>query len=166
MSITLALAALCLSTPDAAAQGYQSLRHGGNFGLGFGGDTYGGGLSGKYWITDGSAIQATVAGGGYVSNGDGNLRMSIIADYLVEMPLLGQGEGIEIGWSVGPGAGLELAANQDTALRLYGVAGLEFDLTVIPLDFVLEYRPVIRMEEDYFELRPINFGGHLRWYFS
>lgn len=140
------------------------LRHAGNFGLGFGGGTYGGGISAKYFASDTTAFQGTLNawanknGSAIVANGD----------YLVEMPDLANLDGMDIGWSIGPGVGLGLetaGSYNSVTLGISGLAGLEFNLNVIPLDIVLEYRPRLLLI-DIVDFELVTFGGHVRYYFG
>jgi len=162
----LGLMLISLAAPEASAQSYQSLRRGGNFGLGVGAGTYGGGLSAKYWLSDIAAVQGTIAGGGYISDGEGNLRLTVNADYLFEQPPLFEAEGLEIAWNIGPGAGLQIESENGIGIGLSGVAGLEFALTVIPVELVFEYRPYMQFGDEYFRLEFISFGGQLRYFFG
>ena len=161
MSRLLIPALLLAAAGPARAEG---LRHAGNFGLGLGGGTYGGGLSAKYFASDTMAFQGTL-------NAWANSNSSAIimnGDYLVEMPDLANLDGMDIGWSVGPGVGLGLVTVDDynsVTLGISGLAGLEFNLKVIPLDIVLEYRPrLLLIDTVDFDL--VTFGGHVRYYFG
>ncbi len=173
---SLAVAALTLGALALAAAAHAgAVRHAGNIGVGLGGagsfgnaGVGGGGLSVKYFTSDSMAIQGLVNARG----GSGYSWLGLNGDYLLEQPALGNPEGLEIAWCVGPGLGLGLAT-YDTAggteswvaVSAGGVAGLEFNLEVIPLDIVLEYRPSLVLLPD-LEFALVNFGGQVRYYFK
>lgn len=173
-------AALTLFANTATAG--DSLRHSGNFGLGFGGGSFsgasfGGGLSGKYWLSDTSAVQATISGTGSGFNVGYNTSSSAIsADYLIEMPIITSKDELELAWNAGPGVGVSqwsYGNYRATTLGVSGVVGLEINLKVIPIDIVVEYRPLILLGESYSwmgtssnNLILVNTSSHIRYYFK
>jgi hypothetical protein len=164
-------AVLTLSASTANAS--DSLRRSGNFGLGVGvGSFSGGGLSGKYWLSDTSAVQATISGSG-TSIGYTYSSSAISADYLIEMPVIASKDELELGWNFGPGVGVAqwtLGDASATTFGLSGVLGLEINLKVLPIDIVIEYRPLMLMGESYAWMgtstNRVNTSSHIRYYFK
>ena len=72
-------------------------------------------------------------------------------------------EFFSLDWSFGLGAGVGVR-DDNTGIAAAGVAGLEFNFTVIPIDLVLEYRPTLAIHPDV-DLDLVDFSGHLRFYF-
>jgi len=141
----------------------SSLRQPGSFGIGLGSGSsayyYSGGISGKYFLGADTAAQAVIGFGG----GIGADWISISPDFLYEMPALATLDPMEIAWNLGVGGTLMLWDN-GVGLAARGVVGLEFDLLVIPLDIVLEYRPGVLVVPS-LDLDLVSFGGHVRYYF-
>lgn len=173
-------AVLTLSANTATAG--DSLRRSGNFGLGIGGGSFsgasvGGGLSGKYWLSDTSAVQGTLSGSGSSLNfGYSYSSSGISADYLIEMPVITNNEELELGWNFGPGVGIAQWTSgtySATTVGLSAVLGLEVNLKVIPIDIVIEYRPLIPIGESYSwmgtstnQVILVNTSSHIRYYFK
>ena len=171
---------LTLSASEAEAS--DSLRRSGNFGLGIGGGSFsgasaGGGLSGKYWLTDTSAVQATISGTGTgIVIGYTYSSSAISADYLIEMPVIASKDELELGWNFGPGLGVAqwtAGPQSATTLGISAVLGLEVNLKVLPIDIVIEYRPVMLMGDNYAwmgtstnNLILVNTSSHIRYYFK
>jgi hypothetical protein len=173
-----AVLTLSASTADAS----DSLRRSGNFGLGIGGGSFsgasaGGGLSGKYWLTDTSAVQATISGTGTgILVGYTYSSSAISADYLIEMPVIASKDELELGWNFGPGVGVAQWTSGPYSATTFGVSavlGLEVNLKVLPIDIVIEYRPLMLMGESYAwmgtstnNLILVNTSSHIRYYFK
>ena len=171
---------LTLSTSTAEAN--ESLRRSGNFGLGIGGGSFsgaaaGGGFSGKYWLTDTSAVQATISGTGTgIVVGYTYSSSAVSADYLIEMPVIASKDELELGWNFGPGVGVAQWTSgpySATTVGVSAVLGLEVNLKVLPIDVVIEYRPVMLMGENYAwmgtatnNLVLVNTSSHIRYYFK
>lgn len=158
-----AAVALALATPQQA-QAYEMVEHfreAGHFGIGLGGGTGVSGLSMKYFIADAFSVQGVVGLGNWDSLG-------INADFLFEMPAFYKNEeALDIGWELGAGAWTWIG--NDFVFGIEGVAGIQFDLNVIPLDIVFEYRPSFKFVGDWgdgdgFDFDPVSFGGHVRFY--
>lgn len=153
ISLTL-LAIMSLSTQAFAG---APIRQGGNFGLGVG-TSYGlTGLSLKYFMSDSQAVQGT-AGVGFGGN-----YIGATLDYLLEIPEFVQSDVLNIGPSIGLGGALGLS-DSSIALGINGVAGLEFMLNPIPIDFVVEWRPGLRIIPNP-DLALLGFAAHVRYYF-
>ncbi len=153
--------------PDYERDGARSsVRTAGSLGLGLGAGTSTGGISGKYWLDEGMAVQAVIgAGYGQVSDRGGwSSGLGLSGDLLFEGPSFAVVDDVEFGWSIGPGLGLW--ANDDYfALAAAGVAGLELGVLVFPLDLVVEYRPRVLIVPDVgFDW--VNFSAHVRYYFK
>ena len=130
----------------------------GNIGIGVGqGTTVGLGLSGKLYMGDSVAIQPVL--------GISDNRIGLSVDALLEMPALFNSGPIEIAWALGLGPGVAVGSD-NFALGIAGVAGLEFNFSVIPslpFDLVVEYRPSFFIIP--VDLNLVSFSGHLRVYF-
>jgi len=153
----LAILALAVSSPAFAG---ASHRTGGSTGVGLGGGTTGGGISVKHFLSDKTAVQGVA---GIADLGGEGLQLS--ADYLLEQPVFGSADVVDVAWNVGAGAGIGLSSSgDDLGLGVSGVAGLEFAFVPVPLDLVLEYRPTLALVPGV-GLELIDFTGHLRWFF-
>ena len=63
-------------------------------------------------------------------------------DYLLEMPTIASNAYFNVAWSFGVGAGVGVpTTNSSLGAAVSGVAGLEFNFMVVPIDFVVELRP-------------------------
>ena len=153
--IFLTFTALMLWSTQAMAG--APIRQGGNFGLGVGGGYGVTGLSMKYFMTEGQAVQGTI---GFHTRAD---YIGATLDYLIEIPEFVQSDVINIGPSVGVGGALGLG-DEGLALGVSGVAGLEFMLNPVPIDFVIEWRPTLRVVPNP-DLDLVGFTGHVRFYF-
>lgn len=144
------------TTADAGA----SHRKAGSTGIGIGGGTASAGISAKHFMSDSMALQGVVGTYGRWQDGSG---LGLSVDYLLEQPTFASADVVDLAWNVGVGAGLGIG---DSALGLgvSGVAGLEFALAPIPLDFVIEYRPTLGLSP-FLYLDLVNFSGHLRYFF-
>ena len=186
MSLLLALSALSFTAPDAQAQSAESLREAGNFGIGVGG--LASGLSSKYWLTDRSALQATVASSGIISETITIASISLGVDYLVEMPVFADSDAVEVAWNFGGGgflspylfggsklegadtSALPTASVGDGGVSLFGgisgVAGLEFNFRKVPIDIVLEYRPSLFVLDATPYFAWLGGSSQVRYYFG
>ena len=83
---------------------------------------------------------------------------------------------LELAWNAGPGVGVaqwSYGNYRATTLGVSGVVGLEINLKVIPIDIVVEYRPLILLGESYSwmgtssnNLILVNTSSHIRYYFK
>lgn len=136
----------------------------GTFGIGIGAGTISSGLSGKYYMPS-FAIQANVGTYGAAGDRYGDFDgLAFSVDALLEQDALFQNDVVAIEWNLGIGGGLGLF-DDTLALAAAGVIGLEFNFVPIPIDFVVEYRPTLLLSPDV-HLEPIDFTGHLRFYFQ
>lgn len=163
------MVAVLLASTLALAQerGPQSsVRTAGRFGIGIGAGTSTAGLSGKYFFDESKALQA-VLGAGYGQNEDKDgwsSGLGVGADLLFEGPSFGELDDVEFGWSIGPGVGV-WAFEDQFAMAVAGVAGLELCVLVFPVDFVIEYRPrMLLVPELGFDW--VNLSAHARYYFK
>lgn len=175
MRTLLAVLAFVFTAGTASA---EPLRAPGNFGLGIGSGTLANGLSAKYFIDSGNALQFNlgVFGGRGIDNRwhrFGGVGFS--ADYLFEMPaIVKASDTFELAWNLGLGLGIGFD-NDDyehkdhryhdyVAVGASFVLGLELNFLALPLDIVLEYRPGVFLTP-YFDFHPVDFTGHIRFYF-
>ena len=154
------IAWLLLATREAHAFGYA--RQG--VGLGIGSGTIANGLSVK-WMTGPGAIQGVVGfwGGGGVKDRFSNVGgVAGSVDYLFEMPTLTSTPYFTIDWSFGLGAGIGVpTTNGKLGAAVSAIAGLEFNFTRVPLDFVVELRPSVAIIPDA-GLPRVSYPAHLR----
>lgn len=146
----------------------EPVRQPGNFGLGLGGGTSTAGISMKYFMSSSMAVQGVV-GAGYGNSGRGNGPgdwdggFGAGADLLFEMPAFHESQDLELAWNAGPGVGLWIMDDW-AALAVSGVLGFEFNVSALPIDIVLEYRPRLRVVPDV-DFDFVNFSGHIRYIF-
>ena len=144
---------------SSSAMAGAPIRQGGNFGIGVGGGYGVTGLSMKYFMTPGTAVQSTIG----IHTGYRFDYIGATFDYLIEIPEFVQSDVVNIGPSIGPGVALGLWDN-GLAVGVSGVGGIEFMLNPVPLDFVLEWRPTVHVVPDV-NLDLVRFTGHIRFYF-
>lgn len=133
----------------------------GTFGIGIGAGTATNGLSGKYYMGS-FAIQANLGLYGVGADRFGNNGFAVSVDGLLEQSALFKNGVVSIDWNLGLGGGLALS-DDNFLLAAAGVIGLEFNFVPVPIDFVVEYRPTLVITG--LDLNPIDFTGHLRFYF-
>lgn len=134
----------------------------GTFGIGIGGGTISSGLSLKYYMGS-FALQGTIGSFGSAADRFNFGGVAVSVDGLLEQNALFENGALSIDWNFGLGAGLGLF-NDNFALAVAGIVGLEFNFKPVPIDFVVEYRPTLGLVGG-FGLEPIDFSGHLRFYF-
>ena len=159
LSLCAAVAAvLTVVAPETSA---KDIRRAGATGVGIGSGTFAHGLSGKHFFTDKLALQANIGRFGNYKHYAGT---ALSADVIWAMPLLSKGD-VEIGWNLGGGAGF--ASYEDTSVTAFtGLVGLEVLIKQIPLDVVLEVRPVAIAGGSLHILSGItDLTGHIRYYF-
>ncbi len=157
--MTILLFATMLSLPAEAAPP----RGGAKVGIGVGGGLGVSGLSGKFWLNDGNAIQVVVGAWGVGRDDWGyGYGVGLGADYLWEMPELTRAEPVIVAWNLGAGA--TVGATNPDWLGVSGVAGLEFNFQPAPIDITVEYRPgFVILPGPGLDL--VNFTGHARVHF-
>lgn len=165
-SLALASGCLFVALLPAEALARSQVRQAGNFGIGLGAG-YASGLSGKYLLTEATAIQVTLGTFGALE-GEGNVDgFAVGGDFLVEMPAFFRHPSIELAWNIGGGVGfsvIDTAFDDDLSISVQGVLGFEVNLVPIPLDVVIEYRPELRLIEDA-DFDVFDLGAHVRYYF-
>ncbi len=145
-SLLSVFAVLMLATPAAAQEG--SVNRPDGFGIGLGQGTYVSGISLKSHL--GATALQGVVGYGYYGFG-------FSGDYLWNMPTLVRADPLDLAWNIGVGGSLIFGDGRwgrrggwyypghdrrgYVAAHVAFVAGLEFILPDIPLDFVIEARP-------------------------
>lgn len=155
----------------ASFEGKQ-IKKAGNTGVGLGAGTLAVGLSFKHFLADDFSFQANIgywrgcwncSYGYYNNNG---LAMSV--DFLIEGgPLLSLDDKLSIDWEAGLGGGFGInnwANNGGIGVGVSGVLGIQFNIHLIPVDFVIEYRPGFYVVPN-FGLDIFNFTGHVRYYY-
>jgi hypothetical protein len=154
------IACLLLATREAHALGYA--RQG--VGIGIGSGTIANGLSLK-WMTGPGAIQGVVGfwGGGGIKDRFSNVGgVAGNLDYLFEMPTIASTPYFTIDWSFGLGAGIGVpTTNGKLGAAVSGIAGLEFNFTRVPIDFVVELRPTVAVIPDA-GIHLLDITAHLR----
>lgn len=144
-----------LAVPAVSQATTSEFAQAGRFGLGLGGGSLSNGITGKLYLSDAMALQAVV---GYW--GLGGLTATV--DGIWEMPSLFSNEVLNINWNVGVGAGTILGSN--FGLGVAGVAGLNFQLKNLPLEFVGEIRPTYIIG-DWWNNFYFGGGGYIRYFF-
>lgn len=133
----------------------------GSLGVGLGSGTWANGLSARYNLTAGTAVQANA--GNYAAYGKAkSLGFALSADYIAYRHTLKRAGPVDIGYNLGVGVGLGAFSNA-TLVRAAGVAGLEFNLNKFPLDVVLEFRPNVQIVPTV-DLHLVYLTGHIRYY--
>jgi hypothetical protein len=138
------------------------------FGIGIGSGTGATGLSGKFMAGPG-AFQGVIGVWGGHDSGPGHYAhidgVALSLDYLFEMPTLTSSPYFNLDWSFGLGGGVGVGTGGGTpGVAAAGIAGLEFNFTRVPLDVVIEYRPVVVILSDP-GIGLIGFSAHVRLWF-
>lgn len=152
--IAVLLAALVLPATGAAA---ERVRQAGNIGLGFGGTSFAGGVSGKYFVNEANAFQGLVG-----LREDGTVVVFQF-DYLYNFEPIWADSRNTLGWYAGFGGQLAPLAD-DGSLAASGIIGLDFDIDIAPLDVYLEGRPTLTVNP-VADVRPFVFGAGARYFF-
>lgn len=168
-----------LSVPSTAFAEWEMsmpIRQAGNVGIGLGAGTFATGFAIKYFPQPDFAIQGNLGWwrDRFVCNDrrcyGGGDSVAISADFLIERPTITGNKDVELAWNFGAGAGLGIEDDDrfnnddDIALGVSGVLGLELLINLIPIDLVIEYRPNLLVIPDV-DIDLIDFGGHVRFYF-
>lgn len=154
--ILIPLLSFLVAPAEAAAPG-----NGAKFGIGLGAGFGVSGISGKYWISEKNAFQGVIGGWGFARSGS-SIGLGVGLDYLWEMPTITQAGPMLLGWNLGFGGTVGLAA--PLAAGVSGVAGLEFNFQPVPIDITIEYRPGISFLPGV-GADLVNFSGHVRYHF-
>lgn len=143
-------------TRSTAGGGYTPFAQQGRLGLGFGGSSIASGITGKYYLTNRSALQ--LAGGSWVGQG-----FAFSGDVIIEMPQLVKVDVLSMNWHAGAGAALFSSSETTLGIGVMGVLGLGFQLEPIPVELVMDIRPSFNVGLGY----PFYFygGGALRYFF-
>ena len=116
-------------------------------------------------MTGPGAFQGVVGfwGGGGVKDRFSNVGgVAGSLDYLFEMPTIASNVYFDVAWSFGVGAGVGVpTTNSSPGAAVSGIAGLEFNFALVPLDFGIELRPTIGVAPDV-GVNLIDFTAHLR----
>ena len=160
-SILLALpliVAVCASGPAEA----KEIRRKGATGIGVGSGTLAQGLSLKHFVTERLAVQGVVGSFGNYNHYGG---FGISADAVFAMPILASGD-VDLAWNFGGGGGF--ASFESASITAFtGLVGLEVLVDQIPLDIVLELRPVALVNGGLHVLSGFtDLTGHIRYYFQ
>jgi hypothetical protein len=144
----------------------QADRPPGDFGIGLGAATVPSGISFKTYTGKTVALQGVV--GSWRGHGEdwrvGVDSFGVGLDLLYEMPSLAELQLLELGWNYGVGAGAGVDDDGEAVLGGTGVLGLEFNFNPAPIDFVIEYRPGLYID-DGLQFEFADATGHLRWWF-
>ena len=146
------------------------------FGIGIGGGTFSSGLSGKYNMAKGTALQG-------ILGARGAYGFSLGLDFIVNMPPdLLKNRDVELSWYAGAGGSIwhysHTAAGHDyswNTIAVSGVVGLSLMLQKVPLEFSLEWRPSFYISGDdgkndgfnsgYSGIALFELGANIRWFF-
>lgn len=152
-----ALAALTLSLGAAPAQAGRTV------GVGLGSSTLSSGVSVKWQAKGGGGMQLVAGpfGNGLYYNDYAN-SLGVNLDGLKNMGEIGNLGPIGVSWSLGGGGGVGVGGTLAAAAA--GVAGLNFELQPVPLEFSIEYRPTLIIIPEV-GVNVLNASGHLRWWF-
>ena len=154
----LAVLLVAAASPSAFANGSPDKPA--SLGIGLGSGTGASGLSAKYVLTSTTALQANIGGWavGYLDYGG----LAVSADYLLLRGPMASGGPVDVKWNLGLGVGVGLYENL-SALSVAAVAGAEFILRQVPIDIVLEARPIFGVSpEAGFAVFRITF--HVRYW--
>ena len=146
-----------LAVPAVSQATTSEFAQAGRIGLGLGGGSLTSGLTGKLYLSDAMALQAVL---GYW----GGAGLSVQADGIWEMPSLFSNDVLNINWNVGVGAATILGGFYGFGLGVSGIAGLNFQLKNIPVEFVGEFRPTFVFGEFWNNFWP-GGGGYIRYFF-
>lgn len=153
-----------MSSAALAAVPAGSVAAPGHLGVGVGGGTAVSGISAKYYLADAFAVQGVAGGAGYARADYGSSSLGLSGDLLWEMPVIATVDGaFDVAWSAGVGGWAWVG--DPTWLGASGVLGMELRFIPIPLDFVVEYRPSVRLIPDV-GVNVFDLGAHLRFYFQ
>ena len=134
------------------------------WGVGLGGGNTVSGVSAKFNLGSGTALQLVAGGAGYSNADFGSTALGVNLDFLLERPTITTFDGaFDLNWEAGVGGWTWIG--DPFWFGVNGVLGLQFDLIPIPLDIVLEYRPAIRVIPDV-GVQVVDFGAHVRFYFN
>jgi hypothetical protein len=131
-------------------------------GIGLGSATLSSGVSAKWHAKSGSGLQLVVGPWGTGPSNFGNSTLAVNLDGIRDMPKIGNLGPVDVGWSLGGGAGVAFASSPTVAAS--GVVGLNLKLQPVPLELALEYRPVLWILPS-INGELLNASGHLRWWF-
>lgn len=170
--ITAAVLTLAAFSPLDAFARPPRLSEKGHAGAGVGIGALSYGLSAKYYLQDGRALQANL-GPFFADDTTRYGRVwSLGADYIFEMTPLSSTREIDLIWALGPGLAAGVSSRGAWVVDLNLCAGVIFQFHELPLDFALEYRPGVRFKTRGFLDSPgiglpsfTSFGLQLRYYF-
>jgi hypothetical protein len=132
------------------------------FGVGLGGGTMTSGLSAKYYLTEKSAVQATVGLNGWGTSAD--------LDYVMEFKPLFNHEAGHLFWGAGAGVGAYMytawAGATYTEFSVSGIVELGWHFSQFPVEVVTDWRPTfVTGDLGYGGLYLAGSGGAIRYYF-
>ena len=161
----LACAAAALALTLALTLAAAPAHAGRTVGVGLGSSTLSSGVSVKWQAKGGGGMQlvAGAYGNGLYYDGYGYTNsIGVSLDGLRDMGQIGNLGPIGVGWSLGGGGGIGVGGT--LAVAAAGVAGLNFELEPVPLEFSIEYRPTLSILPGVYP-DFVNASGHLRWWF-
>jgi|GEM_PF-4799381 len=150
------LVGLLLVGASSTAHAADRVRQAGNIGVGLGANSFSFGLTGKYFVNDANAFQATVGG-----REDGQVLLGV--DYLYNFDPLWSDETAALGWYAGFGGSISPGSQQGSLIAA-GIVGLDFDIDAAPLDIFVELRPSFLLAP-VGDLKLFAAGGGVRYYF-
>lgn len=148
-----------LSTPLVAHATPQQ-REAGRFGLGLGGSWWGGGVAGRYNLSERQFVQGTIGAVRTIDAGD----PGISADFMWRSKELKNNGDVALSAYYGVGATLGGGSDTGAVFGIVPGAGLQVDVLELPLDINIEYRPMIQVLPDP-ELAFIGIGVRVHYWF-
>jgi len=172
--IILVLVLMLVSTQGFAKTGSGKNNNSGKtFGIGLGGGTFTSGISAKYNMGGGTALQGILGARG----GDG---FALGLDFIINMPPdLVENKDVSLNWYAGFGGSIWHYSghwgNDNYSWNTFGISGvvgLALMLQKVPLEFSLEWRPTFYISgsdyewyEGYSGFRLFDLAGSVRWFF-
>lgn len=162
--------------PAAAVDDQMPLAKAGRTGGGFGSTDQISGVSGKLYLTERTALQATLGFWGWGWNRGyygayGYYGIGASVDFLLEQkPIVANNEVFGLNWYYGAGPVLGFGGSAGLLGGASGVLGLGFQLAQYPLDVVVEWRPTVMLLSTYEmttgqRMRLGNASSAVRWWF-
>lgn len=142
-SICAALALAFAFAPAAAVAAPQQ-RQAAQFGLGLGGSWWGGGVAGRYNLSDSQFVQGSI---GTVGTPDAR-GPGLTFDYMLRTKELKNNGDVALSAYFGGGASLGGSDDDGPILGLLPGAGLQVDVLELPIDINIEYRPLVAVLPD------------------
>lgn len=142
----------------------QEIGAGKQIGVGLGWGTFAAGLTGKYYLSTRSALQAHLGSSFSVGHHDHDSGLGLSVDYVWEPSSLATAPAGRLFWGIGGGGAV--FSDEGGGLAVNGVAELGWHFAPVPIELVLDYRPYLAFGSgfaDFGFLFPMGFSA--RFYF-